>query len=57
VANLPDGSVEVVAEGEADRLDRMAAWLRKGPPGAYVRDLQIEWIPFTGRHADFEVHF
>jgi acylphosphatase len=57
VANLPDGSVEVVAEGETDRLERMAAWLRKGPPGSHVRDLQFEWIPFTGRYADFEVLF
>jgi acylphosphatase len=57
VANQPDGSVEVVAEGEADRLDRMAAWLRKGPPGAHVRDLRFEWIPYTGRYTDFEVQF
>ncbi|MGD0725553.1 MAG: acylphosphatase [Spirochaetia bacterium] len=57
VSNQPDGSVEVVAEGEADRLARLASWLRKGPPGAHVRDLQIQWIPFTGRYTDFEVEF
>jgi acylphosphatase len=57
VANLPDGSVEVVAEGEAEGLARFASWLRRGPPGAHVRDLQIQWIPFTGRYADFEVEF
>lgn len=57
VANLPDGSVEVVAEGDADRLTRFASWLRRGPPGAHVRDLQIQWTPFTGRYADFEVEF
>jgi acylphosphatase len=57
VSNQPDGSVEVVAEGEADRLARLAAWLRTGPPGAHVRDLQLEWIPYTGRYADFEVEF
>ncbi len=57
VANLPDGSVEVVAEGEADRLTRFASWLRRGPPGAHVRDLQIQWTPCTGRYADFEVEF
>jgi len=57
VSNLPDGSVEVMAEGDADRLARFASWLRRGPPGAHVRDLQIEWIPFSGRYADFEVEF
>jgi len=57
VANLPDGNVEVVAEGDADRLARFVSWLRRGPPGAHVRDLQIQWTPFTGRYADFEVEF
>ena len=57
VANLPDGSVEVVAEGDAGKLTRFASWLRRGPPGAHVRDLQIQWTPFTGRYADFEVEF
>ena len=57
VSNQPDGSVEVVAEGEADGLARLVSWLRKGPPGAHVRDLQIEWTPFTGRYTDFDVEF
>ncbi|MBM4395103.1 MAG: acylphosphatase [Deltaproteobacteria bacterium] len=34
--NLPDGSVEVVAQGPADRLDLLEAWLHVGPPGARV---------------------
>jgi acylphosphatase len=57
VSNQPDGSVEVVAEGEADSLARLAAWLRKGPPGSHVHDLQIQWTSFTGRYTDFEVEF
>jgi acylphosphatase len=34
--NLPDGSVEVVAIGEADALEALAHWLRRGPPLARV---------------------
>lgn len=34
--NLPDGSVEVLAFGAASDLDRLAEWLRKGPPLARV---------------------
>ncbi|MGA2976967.1 MAG: acylphosphatase [Spirochaetia bacterium] len=57
VANLPDGSVAVFAEGDAVKLQRFLAWLRKGPPGAYVRDVQVEWVAFTGAHARFDVEF
>jgi acylphosphatase len=57
VSNLPDGSVEVFAEGEQTRLERFLRWLHKGPSGAYVRDVQVQWGPFTGRHSDFGVEF
>ncbi|KRA46906.1 acylphosphatase [Pseudoxanthomonas sp. Root630] len=34
--NLPDGRVEVVAEGSAEALDALDAWLHVGPPAARV---------------------
>lgn len=34
--NLPDGSVEVLACGEADQVERLARWLQQGPPMARV---------------------
>lgn len=34
--NLPDGSVEVLACGTDESLDRLKAWLGKGPPLAKV---------------------
>lgn len=34
--NLPDGRVEVHAEGEAAALDRLEQWLHRGPPAARV---------------------
>jgi acylphosphatase len=37
--NLPDGTVEVLARGEAAALDELARWLRQGPPMASVDDL------------------
>jgi acylphosphatase len=36
VRNRTDGSVEAIAQGPADALDRLAAWARRGPPGAAV---------------------
>lgn len=34
--NLADGSVEVLAIGEAAALDALEAWLQRGPPLAKV---------------------
>lgn len=57
VANRPDGSVEVVAEGDAPRLAALLSWLEKGPPGARVREVQVEWIAPSDAYTDFDVTF
>jgi len=41
VRNLPDGTVEVWAEGEASVLDQLDSWLRSGPAGARVEALEM----------------
>jgi acylphosphatase len=43
VMNCPDSSVEVVAEGERDQLEKLVSWCRSGPPGAQVREVRAEW--------------
>jgi len=40
--NLLDGSVEVVAYGEAVAIDQLEAWLHQGPPTASVEELYRE---------------
>jgi acylphosphatase len=40
VRNLPDGSVEVAAQGEGGQLDLLRAELLRGPSGASVDELQ-----------------
>jgi len=57
VRNADDGSVEVVAEGDAGPLGRFLEWLREGPPGAYVRDVEVTFTPYTGEYQSFEVAF
>ncbi|MGA2763643.1 MAG: acylphosphatase [Spirochaetia bacterium] len=57
VSNRPDGTVEVVAEGDATRLTRLVAWLEKGPPGARVTSVDVEWLPWSGSYARFDVDF
>ncbi|PYQ72829.1 MAG: acylphosphatase [Acidobacteria bacterium] len=41
VRNLPDGRVEVAAEGDADAMDRFERSVRHGPPGARVDDVDV----------------
>ena len=43
VMNCPDSSVEVVAEGEREQLEKLVSWCRSGPPGARVREVRAEW--------------
>jgi acylphosphatase len=49
--NLPDGTVEVVACGEAESINRLRDWLRRGPPQAQVTGVaceSIEHLPMQG---------
>jgi acylphosphatase len=42
IRNAFDGSVEVVVEGEPERVDSMVDWCRRGPAGAEVDDVEVE---------------
>ncbi len=42
VRNLPDGSVEVVAQGDIETLKDLHRFCTKGPPGAEVREVTQE---------------
>lgn len=39
--NLPDGSVEVVLEGEAGAVEKVIAWCRKGTEGSRVEAVDV----------------
>ena len=42
VQNLPDGRVEISAEGEAEAVERFEHHIAHGPPGARINDLAID---------------
>jgi acylphosphatase len=44
-ANLPDGRVEVLAEGDAAALGHLERWLQRGPPLARVTKVQVRPAP------------
>jgi acylphosphatase len=43
VQNLPDGSVEAVFEGERERVKSMVGWCGRGPAGAAVEGVDVNW--------------
>ena len=57
VANLPDGSVRCVAEGDEPVLRQLLGALWNGPGGARVEAVSEAWGPATGEFRGFEVRF
>jgi acylphosphatase len=55
VANVPDGSVEAVVEGERDALDRFEWKISSGPAGARVDHVDRETAPPSGRFQGFSI--
>ncbi len=57
VRNLPDGSVEVVAEGERPALEALLQTVREGPSAAVVESVDVQWSSPTGEFGRFEVRY
>lgn len=57
VRNLPDGTVEVVAEGERQKLDSLLELLKQGPVGASVTKVTTHWEDYSGSYTQFSVSY
>jgi acylphosphatase len=57
VRNLPDGTVEVVAEGAQGSLDMLLDFLRQGPSAAIVESVETQWDQPTREFSRFEVRY
>ncbi len=57
VRNLPDGAVEVEAEGQRNRLEQLIAHLNIGPPTAKVEKVVTSWSRYTGQYSDFKIRY
>ena len=57
VKNLPDGRVEVVAEGEEATLVLFIEKMKNGPMQPYIRSASVEWHRPKGEFNDFCVRF
>ena len=55
VENLDSGQVALEVEGCKSVLEDLLVDLKKGPVGARVSQVQVEWSHATGRHHDFTI--
>lgn len=53
--NKWDGTVEVVAEGDRQLLERLLTFLRRGPRMAIVTQVDLDWQVPTGEFKSFSV--
>ena len=57
VRNLPDGSVEVVAEGSRVALEQFIRDSVRGPNSGNVSDCQVNWRPVSRQYRDFTINY
>lgn len=55
IKNLPDGSVQVIAQGDIESLKNLHRFCSKGPPRAEVREIVQEIEPIIQK--DFKDFF
>jgi len=55
VRNLPDGRVEVVAEGERSELDEFRKAVQDSELGHFIRQEDARWDAATGEYRGFGI--
>ncbi len=57
VRNKPDGTVEIMAEGESAKLCKFLAWCLTGPPMARITDIKDNFSTATGNFKEFKISY
>src|SRR5512141_296381 len=55
VRNVGYNTVEAVAEGEREKLERLVEAVKTGPRGSQVDESNVEWQNATGEFLDFQM--
>ena len=55
--NIPDGRVEVLAEGPANKVRNLIDWCHQGPPLARVDRVEESFEEWTGEFNSFNIVF
>jgi len=57
VRNLSNGMVEVVAEGEKEKMNKLVEFLHKGPSSARVDKVYLKEEKYRGEFEDFQIKY
>ncbi|SNR88263.1 acylphosphatase [Desulfurobacterium atlanticum] len=57
VRNLSDGRVEVVAEGEEEKLNKLLDFLHQGPSLSKVKSVEYSYSDYRGVYENFEISY
>jgi len=55
--NMPEGTVEIVAEGPEDKLKELISFCKKGPEAAEVSKVDVEFSEASNEFKGFEVRY
>ena len=57
VKNIFTNAVEILAEGDREKLSLFTGWLQLGPPNATIHKISIEWEESLDKEfSSFEIH-
>ncbi len=58
VRNLPNPTaVEVQAEGEREKLEKLIEQLKVGPPRAEVEKVEVHWSKYSDSYSHFSIRY
>ena len=55
VRNCWDGKVEIIVEGEEEKVKKLISWCYQGPGSAIVEKVGIEWEKYRGEFNSFGI--
>jgi len=54
--NMSDGSVQILVQGEEQKIHELIEWAKQGPTLAYVKTVEISWEVPNEYFSDFETY-
>jgi acylphosphatase len=57
VKNLWRGQVEIVVEGEKEKVENFLERIKNGPLSHYIEDVKTDYSKYTGQFSDFHIRF
>ncbi len=55
VKNLLDGRVEILVEGDREKIKELYQLVQEGPPSSHVEGAALEWQEYCGDFNDFRI--